>query len=444
MEEFVFLYPKRILNATTDEPKEEIFKSYYIKKQDKKILRELAQLKAEYASSDKNEKSKQLWKKLNNLNDVKPLIWINEIPWHEMDVNNELKLITQTHFSRYLEIIIRRSLYYWRHLKVDNVMEASLPCYKIVKDAGLGVKRKEDTVRSDILSNISSKKFINQFKNENDLQKIKKPSVRYNKNETEKMYESMLDVFHDILSVEIRGIPGFCFSPWDELVMFYGVQDALTDLMLKPKFIQKIIEKLTNFHIAQIELYENLNLLTLNNSNYRIGSGGLGYTDELPQKDFDPKKIRSKDLWGCCTAQIFAAVSPKMHLEFALNYEIQYMKKFGLNYYGCCEPLDMKIDILRTVPNLRKISMSPWANIEDGAEKIGKDFVFSYKPNPAIFAQEEWDIKEIKKDFKNNISKIRRKNCILEVIMKDISTVRYKPQRLWDWSKIAMEIAEEL
>ena len=27
--------------------------------------------------------------------------------------------------------------------------------------------------------------------------------------------------------------------------------------------------------------------------------------------------------------------------------------------------------------------------------------------------------------------------------MKDISTVRYQPQRLWEWATIAMEVAEE-
>jgi hypothetical protein len=27
--------------------------------------------------------------------------------------------------------------------------------------------------------------------------------------------------------------------------------------------------------------------------------------------------------------------------------------------------------------------------------------------------------------------------------MKDISTVRYKAQRLWEWATIAMELAEE-
>ena len=33
--------------------------------------------------------------------------------------------------------------------------------------------------------------------------------------------------------------------------------------------------------------------------------------------------------------------------------------------------------------------------------------------------------------------------CHIEFIMKDISTVRYEPQRLWEWARIAMEVAEE-
>jgi hypothetical protein len=35
------------------------------------------------------------------------------------------------------------------------------------------------------------------------------------------------------------------------------------------------------------------------------------------------------------------------------------------------------------------------------------------------------------------------RGCHVELIMKDISTVRYEPQRLWEWESIAMEVAEE-
>jgi hypothetical protein len=29
-----------------------------------------------------------------------------------------------------------------------------------------------------------------------------------------------------------------------------------------------------------------------------------------------------------------------------------------------------------------------------------------------------------------------------EVIMKDVSTVRYEPKRLWEWERIAMEVVQ--
>ena len=78
--------------------------------------------------------------------------------------------------------------------------------------------------------------------------------------------------------------------------------------------------------------------LTLNNENVYIGSGGFGFTDELPQPGFDGR-VRLKDLWGSASTQIFVDVSPAMHEEFALQYEARVLNRFGLVTYGCCEPL---------------------------------------------------------------------------------------------------------
>jgi hypothetical protein len=37
----------------------------------------------------------------------------------------------------------------------------------------------------------------------------------------------------------------------------------------------------------------------------------------------------------------------------------------------------------------------------------------------------------------------KARGCRIEIIMKDVSTVRYEPQRLWEWEAIATELAEE-
>ncbi|MBT6628198.1 MAG: hypothetical protein HOB49_14355, partial [Gemmatimonadetes bacterium] len=110
--------------------------------------------------------------------------------------------------------------------------------------------------------------------------------------------------------------------------------------------------------------------------------------------------------------------------------------------YGCCEPLHNKIDIIRSVPNVRKISMSPFVDVEVGAENIGADYVFSRKPSPALLAVESWDSTAVEQDLRETIDACERHNCPLELILKDISTVRYEPERLWEWAKIAGELVQ--
>jgi len=138
-------------------------------------------------------------------------------------------------------------------------------------------------------------------------------------------------------------------------------------------------------------------------------------------------------------AQMFSAVSPAMFDEYEINYSMPIFERFGLVYYGCCDPLDGKMQEVRKIKNLRKVSMSPWVNRERGAYEIGKDYVYSCKPNPAYLASIQFDENLIKNDLME-IKEICRKNgCPLEIILKDISTVNNDPSRLWKWAKIAME-----
>ncbi|MEI8122234.1 MAG: hypothetical protein WCI20_09285 [bacterium] len=81
---------------------------------------------------------------------------------------------------------------------------------------------------------------------------------------------------------------------------------------------------------------------------------------ELPAADCKGR-YRAKDVWGRCAAQIFGSVSPAMHDEFDLAYNQRLFEDCGLLYYGCCEPMDRKVDILRKrFKNLRKISIDQY------------------------------------------------------------------------------------
>lgn len=95
---------------------------------------------------------------------------------------------------------------------------------------------------------------------------------------------------------------------------------------------------------------------------------------------------------------------------------------------------------LKKIPNPRKVSISPHADLEEAVTSIENKYVISLKPSPAILAAEVWDPDAARKEMENKLS--ITKNCSVEIIMKDISTVGYEPQRLWEWIKIASEATE--
>ena len=111
-----------------------------------------------------------------------------------------------------------------------------------------------------------------------------------------------------------------------------------------------------------------MNLLSLNNDSTYHNSGGNGYTDELPTPGFDPDRVRLCDMWGSAEAQEMAQVSPEMHAEFVLQYEKRLLGPFALTGYGCCEDLTRKMDDVFTIPNIRRISIAPSADVAACAE----------------------------------------------------------------------------
>lgn len=225
------------------------------------------------------------------------------------------------------------------------------------------------------------------------------------------------------------------------MIHWYGIEQLFMDMIDRPELVHFLLRKFTDALLDVLRQQEALGLLDVGNGNYGRGSGGLAVSSELPTEETRPKVVQPRHQWGCSTGQIFSEVSPDMHEEFCLRYEIEWMKNFGLNYYGCCEPLHRKMGILRNVPNLRAVSMSAWINIEDGAEALKSDYVFSFKPNPAMVAADRWNPAEVEGYLRNALEKTR--DCQVELILKDITTVRNDPRRLWEWSTIATRLARE-
>jgi hypothetical protein len=408
---------------------------------EKDVLRRLGAAIADIAALPVHREKAGLWRKLNDLESARPMVWINEIPWHEMNVDDELTLGTAHPWARELETRLRRTLYQWRHMPGDMVVSEFLECPLAVHSTDFGIHEDVEVARTDAASEIYSRHFRVQIRGPEDIEKIRMPRVTHDTDTTAATFAAMEDIFKDIIPVRKVGQTHIWFTPWDYLIRWWGLEEAMIDLVERPDMVSAAVERMVDAWMVELDQFVEQNLLSLDCNNTRIGSGGYGYTWELPGAKYDPARVRPDNMWGCSNAQIFSEVSPDMHWEFALRHDMRWLERWGLAYYGCCEPLDRKIHLLRRIRNLRKISVSPWNDFAKVVDGIRGDYVFSFKPSPAIFVDDAWSPDKARAYLQGVLGKARGV-CHVEIIMKDISTVLYRPQNLWDWARIAMEVAE--
>jgi len=114
-----------------------------------------------------------------------------------------------------------------------------------------------------------------------------------------------------------------------------------------------------------------------------------------------------------------------------------HVEPFGLNGYRCCEDLTDKLDDVFTIPNLRRISISPWADVDKCAEKLQGNYIFSWKPRPSDLVG-SFDSEKIKEYIKHTLDVT--KNCVIEMILKDTHTCENRPERFTQWTDIAQDL----
>ena len=69
--------------------------------------------------------------------------------------------------------------------------------------------------------------------------------------------------------------------------------------------------------------------------------------------------------------------------------------------------------------------------------------MISRKPNPAYLAAASFDPDVVRKELQETSRAAKEYGCTCEFILKDVSTVQYHPERLAQWHKIAVEVANE-
>jgi hypothetical protein len=278
---------------------------------------------------------------------------------------------------------------------------------------------------------------------ERDIEMIQTdpPDVSVDWETTDRTRQRMEEILDGILKVELVGHDCIRVMPMDFFIRWRGIEQTFMDLIERPRWIHEAMERMTTGYMNYLDQAERAGALSLNNNDTYLSTGGYGWTDELPRKDFDGRRVRLVDTWGRASTQIFTeTISPAMHDEFAVTYEKRLLDRFGLTGYACCEPMHNKIDIVRKIENLRRISMSPWCDVAKGAAAIGRDYIYSHKPNPTVVSTSHWDPELARRELRDVFDKTR--DNVVEVSLQDLHTLHGESHRLNEWTVIAKEEAE--
>ncbi len=406
----------------------------FISEKEKLILRSLANEVADLSARDVEARKAYLWKKHNDLHGTRPLIFCDpENGWNEIINQDQIKC--QSPLLRVWEMHLRKEVHWANSFRDDKVIEPFFNVPYHYTDTGYGLK--EIVHSGGVGGAFKYEHPITDYKEQ--FSQLHYPEIIVDYKNTEKVLNLARELFDGILEVRLRGIWWWTLGLTWDFIKLRGMENLMLDMILFPKEVHQMMEFLKNALILKLDFLEKSGLLALNTGGTYVGSGGFGWTSQLPVERNGSEKVRTSVMWGFCESQETVGVSPEMFSEFVLPYQVPIMERFGLSCYGCCEPLDLRWNYLRKIKGLRRVSVSPWADTRVMAEYLGRDFVYSRKPSPTPLATSDPDWTAIRKDLREFI-KISR-DCHVEIIMKDNHTLGKNPKNASEWCKIAMEEA---
>jgi hypothetical protein len=237
--------------------------------------------------------------------------------------------------------------------------------------------------------------------------------------------------------VRLRDTWWWSFGFTIDLIKFVDLTQVMLDMYDKPELLHRVMGFLRDGFMKRLDFLEENRLLHLNNDDSYVGSGGIGYTRELPGREIEDGRVRTRDMWGFSESQETVGISPGMFEEFVYKYQVPVAGRFGLNCYGCCEPLDKRWHVVKRIPNLRRVSVSAWADRKKMAEYLEDRYIFSWKPNPALLAVPRLHEEEVRRLVRETLE--YTKGCVLEILMKDNHTIGHNPDNVTEWVRIVRE-----
>ncbi len=389
---------------------------------EKDVLRRLGERVMALSMRMIEAEKKTLWTHKNTLKQSRPLILCDpEFSWREIIPESSLECSNV--LARHWEHCLRKEIFWGEKMGDDRVVESRFTVGWVYERTFWG----PDT------SSVNPQTFLKDL---DDLSGLQFQVIKIDRDATTDIVHLAREVFDRVLPVKLREQWYWSLGLTRELIQLRGLESFKRDIQENPHGLHNLMSFLRDGTLDLIAFLENAGLYSLNNEGDYIGSGGFGWTNDLPSKDYHGT-AQAKDLWALFESQDTKDLAPELFDEFILQYQKPVISRFGLVCYGCCEPISERWDYLKNIPNIRRVSVSPTCDRTKMAEALQDKYVYSCRPDPSILTAANFDEAAARKDIRDILEKA--KGCNLEIIMKDHDTIQQDPSRAIAWCKLAKE-----
>lgn len=409
---------------------------------DRDVLRRLAERKASIAADPVNLERRDLWYRHDADTSGRPMVLaeiggirdrVLPIPESSYECTNP--------WARGLEQRLRFEIYQFDVLRDDHVVEPTMEVNWKVDVSDYGVQPTFYHTQNE--GHLAARRWDPALADlDRDFARLRPRTYCVDRQATQAEQERLERVFAGILPVRIRG--GFWWTlgmTWTAIELI-GLDNLMLSMYDNPQGLHRLMAFLRDDSLRYASWLEAEGLLGLNNENDYIGSGSMGYTRALPAAGWQPgAPVRTLDQWVLLESQETVGVGPDQFAEFVFPYQQEIARRFGRVYYGCCEPVHTRLHVLRQLPNLERISVSPWADEAQMARHLGPRVVISRKPSPTLVSTRVFDEDAILADLRHTLDVTR--GCRVELIMKDVHTLNDEPGRLPRWVELARRATDE-
>jgi hypothetical protein len=401
------------------------------------LLRHLARRYMDVCRDPAQDRRRDLWRRHNSLHRTHPLIYVRAVAWHEIP---ESACCCTDPLLREWEDWLRYHLF-WAGLGDDSIFEPWLPvpAAKITPADGLWGLPVRWIGRTQGRAGVCDP----PLKTPEDLERLARPHHRIDEDRTRAAAGRLQDAVGDIIPVVVDRSPAYLNFSGDIstlLAQLRGLEQIMWDMMDRPGWLHRLAAAMRDGILTvHREAEEAGDWTRLSHYNQ-----AMPYSLELADPAAPGDAARRRDLWCFCSAQEFTGIGPAQFEEFMLRYQMPILAEFGLSAYGCCEDLSGKIGVLRQIPNLRRIAVSPMADVRRCAAQIGDRYVFSYRPSPSDMVGYSWDEARVRRILRQDLAICREYGRHVDITLKDVETVQHEPERLRRWVNITRQVSEEI